>query len=60
MSDFDDIKRRLSMSTTMPAGTAVSGHKHDDLENEEKECDEDHDDDDHDHTSPTGGCCGCC
>ncbi len=69
MNNFSDIKKRLSMSTTMPIGTdsgnsnkswlmgsSTHNHKHDG-----SCCGHDHDHEDNceeeDHTNPSGGCC---
>ncbi len=60
MQDFDNIKKRLGMSTTMPVGTGAtapvmmgSAHTHDSHTHDHS------DEDDCDNTSPKGGC-GCC
>ena len=65
MSNFNDIKKRLAMSTTLPAGTggstsewlmgsAAAGQNHDHAHHHEEsdECDKG-------RTNPSGGC-GCC
>lgn len=70
MSNFSDIKKRLSTSTTLPAGSAGSGapqwimgsasehHHHGDHHHHAHH--ENNDEEcDEDHTNPSGGC-GCC
>lgn len=56
MSNFEDIKKRLTMSTTLPANSAAG------LQSVTNSAPQSHDDDDEceeDHTNPSGGC-GCC
>lgn len=69
MSDFNRIKKSLSLSTTMPAGTgqATTGqwlmgsakqhHHHDHEHKSDGSCCDHHHDEDEDHTNPSGGCC---
>lgn len=72
MSSFNDIKKRLASSTTMPAGTGGGvgwlmgsarghAHHHDHAHAADGSCcgghHHHHDDDEDDTTNPSGGCC---
>lgn len=67
MSDFKNIKKRLSSSTTMPLGTGggnewllqsiMAGHAGHVHKADGPCCSHHHEDDEDDTTNPKGGCC---